>query len=473
MAQLKAPLAEYAAYLGVTVDTTTIVKSNGKTGTHAFLPTIQSSRLRHPFPYAIYLKTFDDANLLCNLWIDFLEKAVPFPLLEVGGGTTVAAIGGSSQTSPVIEKFCDLGFDAKFDCALQHCKPIFALPYSQYPGLYIHEYVSRLPAPPMLTTSPRDAARLSVQGCAARFRPYNIVTNSFATAFEAILCNAWESNRPRSWRKELVSYDFALSDDTFGGPLAPLPPHQHPLPPPGPLVDPHTWEEPCISSSPFPSPAATPSRQPSHQAAIIRTPSHTPSCTPVSSPKGIACRLFDTGSAPKTSPRIFPEASPSRNRLLTPSRATSPLVEVTYAFPAPRSPAPAYLAQPASTLSVHDEAKSPLRQAASEGSALARVLTKSESEPLPDDLCRLISAFFSDHVTEAMDIFAAARRYKNFSLACTNVIPHLPRWMTLQQFTYCLEFIFDSGDPIPAKSSHRKARESSRTLAGTEDKSRG
>ncbi|KIY60944.1 hypothetical protein CYLTODRAFT_447880, partial [Cylindrobasidium torrendii FP15055 ss-10] len=133
------PLAPFAAYLGMTVETTTIVESNGRQGTSAFEPALSTTRQRHPFPFAIYFKTKDDANAICNLWADFLEHAQSFPRLEVNGGTTVEAIANSPQTSPVLTTLHELGYATKFDKVLENCKPIFALPYAQYPGLYIHD----------------------------------------------------------------------------------------------------------------------------------------------------------------------------------------------------------------------------------------------------------------------------------------------------------------------------------------------
>lgn len=107
------------------------------------LPTIATTNKRHPFPFAIYVKTRADANLLCEIWADFLDNAQPFPRLTVHGGTSVFDIASSNETSPVVMKLRATGHAEKFDEALQHCKPIFALPYAQYPGLYVDECVHK------------------------------------------------------------------------------------------------------------------------------------------------------------------------------------------------------------------------------------------------------------------------------------------------------------------------------------------
>ncbi|KIY62545.1 hypothetical protein CYLTODRAFT_458892 [Cylindrobasidium torrendii FP15055 ss-10] len=420
---LQPPLAGFAAYLGTTTATTSVVQSNGMAGDKAFSPLITTSRLRQAFPVALYFKTFAEASTICGVWVDFLEEAQPFPQLTVHGATTVVEIAGSPQKSPLLVKLEELGYDRKFDQVLQNCKPIFALPYSQYPGLYIDE----------------DAARLSVQGCAARFRRYNIVTNSFATAFEAILRNSYDAHRTRDWHQQIVHYNFCLPDDVLGGKLIPLPPTQAPLPLPGPLVDiSHGWEEPYISSSPFVTPVATPSRRTAHEIVSPRTPGRTPAV----SSQGLASRLFDASNPAQTAHRVSPQPSDSRSTSSTPTRTTSTFVGAAH--------------RPSTPLARVSQAQTP-----SSSPSRSHVTQHPKLTSLPEPLRRLIVAFFPDDIRNATLIFAEAQSYENANSACSHVLTELPAWMSVKQFMFGLSYIFDSGNPIDEAQVHTAGNRSS------------
>ncbi|KIY60862.1 hypothetical protein CYLTODRAFT_495483, partial [Cylindrobasidium torrendii FP15055 ss-10] len=376
------PLARFAAYLGRTTEATYVVESTDCSGSSgAFMPSISSANTRTPLPFAFYVRTREQAQVLCNTWCDFLNTVDPFPLYTVSGGTTVFDVGASHETSPLIVEFCRLGFDKIFDDILQNSKPIFALPYCQYPGLYINE----------------DAARLAVQNCAHNYRGYNLVTNSFATAFETVMCNSYCRPRGAAWRVDTVPYDFCIPSSIVGGPLYPLPPVQPPLPVPGAFVvgsSPSGWHTPSISSSPFVSPVATPRRDAS--------PAH----------------ASQSASQQDTSRRLF-TITPAMN---TP--ASSP-VKTPKPLPSPCDAA---------------DLSSPTRS-----SPRSRLHEHTGLKTLPENLRRLLPAFYPNNLDEAIQLFREAQDYDDLNAATSDMVADLPPFISAAQFIYGLSYIFETG----------------------------
>ncbi|KIY61131.1 hypothetical protein CYLTODRAFT_427675 [Cylindrobasidium torrendii FP15055 ss-10] len=256
-----------------------------------------------------------------------------------------------------------------------------------------------------------------------------------------MFCNAYNGSRPRTWRQQMVDYDFYLPVNITGGPAVLLPANVDPLPPPGPLVQlKPRWESPFISSSPFPTPFGTPSRLPSHQTAFVRTPGRTPALPP----QGLACRLFDSPQPAQTSPSQPPRYSSPRSGTFTPSRLGKILADVTPRLSAPSSPSTS-------------KAVAALPEI---GPLEDTVLTS-----LPDALSRLIVAFYPDDVNTVVATFVRAQRCKNANEACTFV--KIPTCMTLPQFMYGLAFIFKFGDPIDVYGDVRSRERTPAVVKGS------
>ncbi|KIY61800.1 hypothetical protein CYLTODRAFT_447532 [Cylindrobasidium torrendii FP15055 ss-10] len=399
------PLSRFGVYFGATTETTIIVESNNKIGgTGAFVPGIPSSKNRPVLPFAFFVNTRWEANILQSAWCNFLNALETMPPYTTTNGTTVEDVGQSPTTSPFIAEFRRLRFDQVFDDILQNAKPIFALPYAHYPGLYVYE----------------DAARLSVQNCPPGFRDYNLVTDSFATAMEAMMTNGFDRARGRGWRLRIRTYNWNIPYDVVGGPPYPLPPGQEPLLLPGPFVAPGTseWQEPSISSSPYESPAGTPRR-----VAGASQP-------PIPSSPQLSRRLFDITPAPSPS-RVLsqqPSSQPSPSRVLSQQASSQP-------SPVSSRPSP----------------------------AKSRIAEYPALKTLPDNLRRLVIAFYPRNIPEAVDLFRDAQEYGNFNDAMLDMNNHLPPFITSPQFVFALSFLFENG---------RARRTMTPTSAPSEDEDR-